>query len=117
MRLIILQFEVAPFLDDYEQTYGDLPEYSSINEFAIMVILSIIHRHCILALVSDAYVTYEHCDPLYRDRIDEVVENLVIMPDGRTKSYWYEFSRILERSVTVKKVRLRRKRTFEVYCE
>lgn len=117
MRLIILQFEVAPFLDEYEQSYGDLPEHTNVNEFAIMVLLSIIHRHCILALVDSAYFTYEHTDVTYRDKIDDTVESLVIAPKDESETYWHEFMRLLSGSVTVTKVRLRRRRTFEVYCE
>ncbi len=117
MRLIILQFEVAPFLDEYEQQYGDIPDYTNPDEFAIMVLLSIIHRHCILALVDSAYVTYEHSDPIYRDKIDEVVEHFVIAPDRDMEQYWQDFMRMLTGTVTVTKVRLRRRRTFEVYCE
>lgn len=117
MRLIILQFEVAPFLDEYENKFGELPEGCEINDFAIMVMLSIMHRHCILMLTDSAFRRYEERGVCFRNKVDDIVENLVFNPDDSTVYHIAEYYRTFRGVLSISKVRLRRKRTFEVYCE
>lgn len=117
MRLIILQFEVAPFLDEYENKFGELPDGCEINDFAVMVMLSIMHRHCILMLTDDAFHTYEKRGVGFRNMVDDIVENLVFEPEHSALYHISEYARTFRGILAISKVRLRRKRTFEVYCE
>lgn len=117
MRLIILQFEVAPFLDEYENRFGELPEDCDIDEFAMMVMLSIMHRHCILMLTKDAYHLYERRGSGFLNMVDTVTETIVYEPDTSEHCHIAEYMRTFRNVLAISKIRLRRKRTFEVYCE
>ncbi len=115
MQLIIFEFEVAPFLEEYEKVFNEplLDRYSH-EYFAKLVILSIVHLHCILMLNKSAYQVYESASIDLRNRVDHIVERLIIDGD---ENYYQDFTNLLHGSLSVNRIRLRRKRTFEVYCD
>lgn len=115
MQLIIFEFDVAPFLAEYEKVFNEpLLERYSHEYFAKLVILSIVHLHCILMLNKSAYQVYSGASIDLRNRVDEVVERMIIDGD---ENYWHDFTNLLRGSLSVNRIRLRRRRTFEVYCD
>jgi len=113
MKLIILRFDDREIYHSIEDRGINISAVSR-NDISNLILLSIFHRHCIVALTDEAWLLYERAPINIRNVIDDVVEHHVI---NGSFNYWLEMVRHLGNTNTITKINHRRVDKFEVYCE
>ena len=115
MQITVMRFDPAPFKVALKRR-RDKDLFNAIDEptFIKTVVLSIIHRHCILMLTDEAALLYESIPISLRNRIDDLVEDL-ITDTLAEEAYYVEFMRHLTGCYSVRRIMIRNHNTIEVY--
>lgn len=116
MLLAIFHFNPQPFVTEFKLRFS---EFKIPPAFPEVCILSILHNHCILSLDGMAYAKYARLGTNVMDRVDDVVESMVIGSELNEveTNYWRYLSDICKGGHTVIDVKFRHTDIYEVYFE
>lgn len=114
MQITVIRFDATPFSEALKRKELGIFKYITNDTFIKIVVLSILHRHCVLMLTDGAADLYESISIDIRNRIDDIVEELVFDSLCETP-YYLDFLRMLKGVYSIQRINIRNKNTIEVY--